>query len=186
MTVENTRLKPDITRAERAVAQMAAAFPETREDNPWGHRAFKVRGKTFLFLSTDGGSLNLSVKLPSSGVLALSLPFTEPTHYGLGKSGWVSAQFESGQHVPLDMIGEWLGESYAAIAPKKLSAVLNVGPGTRLSAPPAAKAKTRTKTKTKTKTNAASKTKAATVRQTQTAKPAKASRPRRKTRPARR
>jgi predicted DNA-binding protein (MmcQ/YjbR family) len=184
MTVENTGLKPDITRAERAVAQMAAAFPETREDNPWGHRAFKVRGKTFLFLSTDGGSLNLSVKLPSSGVLALSLPFTEPTHYGLGKSGWVSAQFKSGQHVPLDMIGEWLHESYAAIAPKKLSATLSAGPGTQLSPAPAAKPKTRTKPKTKTNASAATKTKAAKVRATRTAKSAKASRPRRKTRPA--
>src|SRR5687768_7098849 len=146
MTAENTRLKPDIRRAEDAVARMAAAFPDTREDNPWGHRAFKVRGKTFLFLSTDGGSLNLSVKLPTSGVLALALPFTEPTHYGLGKSGWVSAQFKSGEHVPLEMIGEWLHESYAAIAPKKLVAGLG--------APLASASASATKTKTKTKPEA--------------------------------
>lgn len=202
MTAENTRLKPDIRRAEDAVARMAAAFPDTREDNPWGHRAFKVRGKTFLFLSTDGGSLNLSVKLPTSGVLALALPFTEPTHYGLGKSGWVSAQFKSGEHVPLEMIGEWLHESYAAIAPKKLVATLGAGLGAPLASASATTAKTKTKseakakpaqrsTKTKRATSvravkSARKSKAIEVRKTQTAKSAKASRPRRKSRPARR
>jgi predicted DNA-binding protein (MmcQ/YjbR family) len=172
MTHENTRPKPDIARAEGAVAKMAAAFPETREDNPWGHRAFKVRGKTFLFLSTDGGGLGLSVKLPIAGVLALALPFTEPTHYGLGKSGWVSAQFKSGEHVPLEMIGEWLHESYAAIAPKKLVAAL--GKPARAAQKPARAAKKPAKITT------------SKVKKTRTAKSAKASRPRKKTRPARR
>lgn len=131
MTAPITRPQPDIARAESAVAKIASAFPETREDNPWGHRAFKVRGKTFLFLVADGEGLSISVKLPESGTLALELPFTEPTGYGLGKSGWVSARFKPGTPVPIDMIGEWLHESYAAIAPKKLSASL----GERIAAP---------------------------------------------------
>ena len=131
MTAPNTRPQPDIARAESAVADIASAFPETREDNPWGHRAFKVRGKTFLFLVADGEGLSVSVKLPESGTLALELPFTEPTGYGLGKSGWVSARFKPGTPVPIDMIGEWLHESYAAIAPRKLSASLGDGAGAR-------------------------------------------------------
>jgi predicted DNA-binding protein (MmcQ/YjbR family) len=125
MTMTTSRPKPDIARAEIAVARVAAAFPETREDNPWGHRAFKVRGKTFLFLVAEGEHLSVSVKLPVSGALALELPFAEPTGYGLGKSGWISARFPSGKPIPLDMIEEWLHESFAAIAPKKLSASLS-------------------------------------------------------------
>lgn len=154
MTAPNTRPPPDIARAESAVARIAAAFPETREDNPWGHRAFKVRGKTFLFLVGDGEGLSVSVKLPESGALALELPFAEPTGYGLGKSGWVSARFKPGTPIPIDMIGEWLSESYAAIAPKKLSA----GLGDR-----AAPNQTKTaKAKLQAKTRAPSSVKAAT------------------------
>lgn len=135
MTAPNTRPRPDIARAESAVASIAAAFPETREDNPWGHRAFKVRGKTFLFLVADGEGLSVSVKLPESGALALELPFAEPTGYGLGKSGWVSARFRPGTPIPVDMIGEWLTESYSAIAPKKLSASLAQGTAPKTATP---------------------------------------------------
>jgi predicted DNA-binding protein (MmcQ/YjbR family) len=122
VTHDETKPKPDIARAEAAVAAQAMAYPEATEDNPWGHRAFKVRGKTFLFLSTESSGLSISVKLPESGVLALELPFAEPTGYGLGKSGWVSAKWSAGKDVPLSLVREWLDESYRSIAPKKLSA----------------------------------------------------------------
>lgn len=182
MTAPTIRPKPDIARAESAVARAAAAFPETREDNPWGHRAFKVRGKTFLFLVAEGAQLSVSVKLPVSGTLALELPFAEPTGYGLGKSGWISARFPSGRPIPIDLIEEWLTESYAAIAPKKLSASLH-------RAPPAKPEKAETKAKTsetpKTQPRATAKVKTSKVRApaAKTARAAKtrakASRPRR-------
>lgn len=124
MTLKSTKPKPDVLRAERAVATLAAAYPGVTEDRPWGHRAFKVNKKTFLFLGSDHTGLGLSVKLPESGVMALEFPFTEPTHYGLGKSGWVTAHFETGRAVPLPLIREWLDESYRAIAPKKLAAAM--------------------------------------------------------------
>lgn len=122
MTLDGSKPKPDVARAEAAIATRAMAYPEATEDNPWGHRAFKVRGKTFLFLATESSGLSVSLKLPESGVLALELPFAEPTGYGLGKSGWVSAKWSAGKDVPLALVGEWLDESYRAIAPKKLSA----------------------------------------------------------------
>ena len=67
-----------------------------------------------------GGSLGLSVKLPSSGEEALDLPFARPTGYGLGKSGWVTARFEPGDRPPFELLKDWITESYRAIAPKKL------------------------------------------------------------------
>ena len=33
----------------------------------------------------------------------LTLPFAEPTGYGLGKSGWVSASFGAKDDIPLDI-----------------------------------------------------------------------------------
>jgi predicted DNA-binding protein (MmcQ/YjbR family) len=83
-----------------------------------------VKGKTFVFLALDEEGLSLSAKLPLSGVAALALPFASPTGYGLGKSGWVTARFAAGDEVPLELLHEWLDESYRAIAPKKLSARL--------------------------------------------------------------
>ena len=109
--------------ADRLRAQ-ALAYPETTEDFPWGHSAFKVKGKSFLFLATDEGWLSLSMKLPASREFALEYPFTKPTGYGLGKAGWVSARFDGDDDVPLDVLSAWLEESYRAIAPKRLSATL--------------------------------------------------------------
>jgi predicted DNA-binding protein (MmcQ/YjbR family) len=124
MTLKSSKPPADLARAEQAIVKLAAAYPEVREDRPWGHRAFKIRNKTFLFLGADADGLSLSVKLPESGVMALELPFTEPTHYGLGKSGWVSASFKSGKDVPLALVKEWLDESFRAIAPKKIGDLL--------------------------------------------------------------
>lgn len=109
----------DVDDAFSALREAALGYPEAWEDHPWGETAIKVRKKVFLFLG-GGESLSLSCKLPESHEDALMLPFAKPTGYGLGKSGWVSARFEAGQGVPVDMLLEWLDESYRAVAPKKL------------------------------------------------------------------
>jgi predicted DNA-binding protein (MmcQ/YjbR family) len=115
---------PSLKAAEDRLREIALAFPEVREEFPWGHSAMKVRGKAFVFLSASEDRLSLSMKLPSSGVMALMLPFASPTGYGLGKSGWVTCEFAPGDEIPLELLQEWLDESYRAIAPKKLVAKL--------------------------------------------------------------
>lgn len=120
-----TKLTPAAAKAEAAIAKLALGYPEVVEENPWGHRLFKVKGKTFLFLGADGAAVSFSVKLPHTGVAALELEFTEPTRYGLGKSGWVKATFPDARF-PLELVREWLDESYAAIAPKKLASTLGM------------------------------------------------------------
>jgi predicted DNA-binding protein (MmcQ/YjbR family) len=109
---------------EKRLREIALGLPGVREDHPWGHSAFKVKEKAFLFMATEEGGLSLSVKLPQSGLMALSLPFAAPTGYGLGKSGWVTASFSSKDRPPLPVLAEWTLESYRAIAPKKLLATL--------------------------------------------------------------
>jgi predicted DNA-binding protein (MmcQ/YjbR family) len=103
--------------------KFALSLPEAVEDFPWGERVAKVGGKVFVFLGTDpvaDSPMSLSVKLPSSSEDALALPFTRPTGYGLGKSGWVTATFAPKEKPPLDVLRSWILESYRAVAPKKL------------------------------------------------------------------
>jgi len=110
------------TRAGEALRRLALGYPEVREDFPWGERALKVNKKVFLFLRYGAGQLSLSLKLPSSQGTALMFPFAQPTGYGLGKAGWVTAQFERGSRPPLPLLKAWLDESYHAVAPKRLAA----------------------------------------------------------------
>ena len=111
--------------AGRQLRHRALAYPGAKEEMPWGHHAIKVNGKTFVFLGTDQGGFSLSVKLPSSGGVALNLPFASPTGYGLGRSGWVTATFTGKQSIPVEILAMWLDESYRAIAPRKLVAQLD-------------------------------------------------------------
>jgi predicted DNA-binding protein (MmcQ/YjbR family) len=100
------------------------SLPEAVEEMPWGHSALKVRNKSFVFLNGDEDALSLSMKLPVSRDFALIFDFAEPTGYGLGRSGWVTARFGPGDEIDMDLLRRWIGESYKAIAPKKLGATL--------------------------------------------------------------
>jgi predicted DNA-binding protein (MmcQ/YjbR family) len=104
----------------------ALSLPETHEDLPWGERVVKVKKKVFVFLGRDMDThFGLGVKLPSSNKSALALPFVEPTGYGLGKSGWVSAKFEATAKPSFEQLRDWVKESYCAVAPKSLAAQLS-------------------------------------------------------------
>src|SRR5438034_1405084 len=106
-----------LAKAETAVRAFALTYPGATEEYPWGERVIKVKGKVFLFMGqpADGG-IGLSVKLPVSGKSALELPFAQPTGYGLGKHSWVTAVFPTSDDVPLDLVKEWIDESFRAVA----------------------------------------------------------------------
>ena len=110
---------------ESALRDFALRYPGATEDHPWDHVAFKVKGKMFVILGGTDEVLSVTCKLPSSGRLALVLPFASPTGYGLGKSGWVTAQFVPTDKIPVDRLLEWIDESYRTVAPKKLVAELD-------------------------------------------------------------
>ena len=114
----------DLESLELRLRDIAMAYPEAHEDFPWGERAIKVRGKTFLFLSRDPERVGLSMKLPVSREFALLWDFAEPTGYGLGRSGWVTCRIAPDTEVDLDLITGWIDESYRAVAPKRLAATL--------------------------------------------------------------
>jgi predicted DNA-binding protein (MmcQ/YjbR family) len=99
------------------------SLPEASEDHPWGHSALKVRGKTFCWLDKRE-RLSATVKLPASRDFALVFEWTEPTGYGLGRSGWVTARIPAGEEPDLYLLRRWIAESYRAVAPKRLGALV--------------------------------------------------------------
>jgi predicted DNA-binding protein (MmcQ/YjbR family) len=113
--------------AER-LRKRALAYPDTYEESPWGDRVVKVRGKIFLFCGVHEGQVALSVKLPRTGREVLREPWARPTPYGLGKSGWVSAQLPKGKAVDEERVAKWIDESYRALAPARLVAQLGAEP----------------------------------------------------------
>lgn len=106
--------------------KFAFGFPGAYEDHPWGESVAKVAKKVFVFFGhDDSADFGLSVKLPQSRLEALQFPYAEPTGYGLGKSGWVSVKLAAAKtKPPIEMLMEWIEESYRAVAPRKLVAEL--------------------------------------------------------------
>jgi predicted DNA-binding protein (MmcQ/YjbR family) len=115
--------------AEKQLISYALRYPGAWQDHPWGEIVVKVGKKIFVFFGTDEiKHLAIGFKLPLSSVPALGMPFAKPTGYGLGKAGWVTATFPLAEEPPMDLLCEWIDESYRAIAPKKLIAQLGDNP----------------------------------------------------------
>ncbi|MGH2784104.1 MAG: MmcQ/YjbR family DNA-binding protein [Actinomycetota bacterium] len=121
------------------VRAFALSLPEAYEDHPWGESVAKVKGKVFVFFGEDGGDAGMSVKLVESNAQALMAPGAEPTGYGLGRAGWVNVPFKRGAP-PLAVLTDWVEESYRLVAPKRVSALLDVPPSGRRKPSPRRKA----------------------------------------------
>ena len=101
-----------------SLLEYALSLPGAYEDHPWGDLVVKVDKKIFAFLGEDqSGSPAATLKLPSSGDAALSIAGARPTAYGLGKAGWVTMPLDT-TAPPLEILREWVEESYRAVARK--------------------------------------------------------------------
>jgi predicted DNA-binding protein (MmcQ/YjbR family) len=104
--------------ARRQLLEYALAKPGAYLDHPWGEDVARVGKKVFAFFGLAGAAAAaMTVKLPESQPLALAQPGVEPSGYGLGASGWVTIRV--GRELPLEMLREWIDESYRAVAPKR-------------------------------------------------------------------
>jgi len=115
---------PLLQTARRELIDAALAYPEATLDHPWGEDVVKVRGKVFVFFGMGGDVVYVTTKLPESHDFALMQPWTEPTGYGLARAGWVTAIFRPGDDPPVDILRQWIDESYRTVAPRKLVATL--------------------------------------------------------------
>lgn len=111
------------------LAHAAGGYSGATEDFPWGERVAKVDQEVFLFLSPDE-SLEPSVplKLPYSAQHARSLACSKPTSHGLGQSGWVSIELEHPGCPDVELLVDWLDESYRARAGRQRIAALDAAP----------------------------------------------------------
>src|SRR5205809_275200 len=101
-------------------------YPGAHTKSPWpGHMDLAVNDKTFAYLGIEGEPFHIACKLPHSASMALMMSGTQPTPYGLGKSGWVTAEFPDDAKIPVETLKAWIDESYRAQAPKKLVAALD-------------------------------------------------------------
>ena len=116
--------------AETLLIAYASGMPQAWEDHPWDHTVLKVGKKIFVFFggaAAPQGELSVTVKLPVSAEMALTLPYMSPAGHGLGSSGWVHLRQRSGDEIDLETIKAWILQSYRAVAPKKFAKLLEEG-----------------------------------------------------------
>ena len=119
--------KLNAKQAENQLIVFAAAFPRAWEDHPWEHTVFKVGKKVFVFFGGAAGppkELSMTVKLPISYEMALTLPYVSPAGHGLGRAGWANIRQTNGEAIELETLKGWIVQSYRAVAPKKLAKLL--------------------------------------------------------------
>ena len=106
--------------AWKALKKHASEKDGAWEDHPWGETVYKIGKKVFVFLGHADSGYGLTCKLPHSSEAAITMfGWAEPTGYGLGASGWVTARFEPSEDAPVDLLRQWIDESYAAVAPRR-------------------------------------------------------------------
>jgi len=113
----------DAKKAEAELIAFAATFPGAWEDHPWDHTVMKVGKKIFVFFggaASAADELSVTVKLPISYEMALTLPFMSPAGHGLWKAGWAALRQHDGDDIDLETIRGWIVQSYRAVATKKL------------------------------------------------------------------
>ena len=105
--------------AAAEIREFALAFPQSREDHPFGPDAhvFKVGGGSTMFtILGDGPPVTVTLKLTrEEREVALELPFVSEARY-VGRYGWITARIED-QHC-LEAALEWMRESYWLKAPE--------------------------------------------------------------------
>jgi predicted DNA-binding protein (MmcQ/YjbR family) len=113
-----------MTDIQARLRDFALSLPGTWEDFPWGDRVAKVDRKIFVFFGHDDESARVTVKLAESHHHALAIEGAASTGYGLGRAGWVDVPVH-GEGVTLELLLDWIEESYRIVAPRRLVAELD-------------------------------------------------------------
>jgi phosphoribosylglycinamide formyltransferase 1 len=113
------------------VRELALAQPEADEVTSHGMPCFGIRGaKKFAYVSVDhhgDGKTALLVKISGAEEQAMLIDsdadrYYRPAYFG---DGWVGIRLDLGD-TDWDHIGDWLAKSWAAVAPKKLTKLMDV------------------------------------------------------------
>jgi hypothetical protein len=97
--------------------RLALALPEVEERETWGEATFRVRGKIFAILSSDGRSASLKATPEQQAeLLAMAPQVFSPASY-LGRFGWVRVDVAAAD---ADEIADLLEEGWWRTAPAVL------------------------------------------------------------------
>jgi predicted DNA-binding protein (MmcQ/YjbR family) len=113
----------DVAPLADALRALALSFPETYEDSPWGHPAFKVAdNKLFATMSVSDDAVTLTLKLTQEErEIAFLLPYVRRASH-VGRYGWITATVTDEESLAAAL--EWLRESYWLKAPARLKAAV--------------------------------------------------------------
>jgi predicted DNA-binding protein (MmcQ/YjbR family) len=106
----------EVKAARQRLRAHALKHPGAWEDHPWGEDVAKVGKKIFVFFGLDGPELMVGVKLPRSLLFARTQKFVGKVGYGMDRSGWVASRFGKDDDIPLELLRDWIDESYEAVA----------------------------------------------------------------------
>jgi hypothetical protein len=100
------------------VRRVALSLPEAEERETWGHPTFRVRGKMFATLASDGARASVKATKEAQAALVGSDPevFSVPAY--VGHHGWVA--IDVGRVDP-EELRELLIEAWLMTAPKRLA-----------------------------------------------------------------
>jgi predicted DNA-binding protein (MmcQ/YjbR family) len=118
----------DLAELADRIRSLALSFPETYEDEPWGHPVFKV-GSNRMFVSMRIGdrAVNVTVKLtPEEREMAQLLPYVRRAAY-VGRYGWVTAEVSDEESLASAL--DWVRESYWLKAPAELRGAVEAQDG---------------------------------------------------------
>ena len=117
---EPTESKPMI-----AIRKLALGYPEVEETDSCVHRAFKARGKSFVFLGMKDETYSVRLKLKDSLDEAESLAAESPENFDVGMHGWTLVTFPHSRSPPRGLMKRWIDESFRLLAPRSLVAELS-------------------------------------------------------------
>jgi len=109
-----TASKKDPTEAIRL---SASRYPDVDKGTACTQSSFKVGGKAFLYIGTQGGRFKAMFKLKQSAPAATKLAQKEPDCFEVGSTAWVTARFTAEKPLAKKIWQEWLDESYELSRP---------------------------------------------------------------------
>lgn len=110
----------------RKLRDFGLCLPGANEEFSWEDSVLKVNRKIFVFLGPeDSDDMGVCMKLVDSHAEAMAVPGAKPAGYGLGRAGWVQIPLST-ESPPVEVLCDWIEESYRLIAPSKMIAELDV------------------------------------------------------------
>ena len=106
----------------RRLRDAAMALPEASEGQSCVNRAFRVGKKAFFYLGEKPAHIYAMLKLTTSYDDAAAM---DDARVDAGKHGWVTLRFQADDHPEVTTLEGWVVESYRALGPKRLVALLD-------------------------------------------------------------